>query len=59
MVAPTALLLSERVTRFGRLLRAAGLKIGPGQILEGLEALAVVDVTVRKDFYWALHCAWV
>ena len=59
MVAPTALLLSERVTRFGRLLRAAGLKLGPGQILDGLEALAAVDVTVRKDFYWALHCTWV
>ena len=59
MVAPTALLLSERVTRFGRLLRAAGLKLGPGQILEGLEALAVVNVTERREFYWALHCAWV
>lgn len=58
-MAPTAILLSERVTRFGRLLRAAGLKLGPGHILDGLEALAVVNVTVRNEFYWALHCAWV
>lgn len=59
MVAPTQFILSERVTRFGRLLRAAGVKLGPGQILEGLEALAVVDVTRRRDFFWALHSVWV
>ena len=40
MVAPTGLILSERVTRFARLLRAAGLSLGPGQLLKGLEALA-------------------
>lgn len=59
MVAPTQFVLSERVTRFGRLLRAAGLKLGTGQILEGLEALAAIDATKRHDFFWALHCAWV
>ncbi len=59
MVAPTEAVLSERVTRFGRLLRGAGLKLGTGQVLEGMESLAVVDVTRRADFYWALHAAWV
>ena len=59
MVAPTEAVLPRRVTRFGRLLRGAGLKLGPGQILEGMEALAVVDVTSRGEFYWALHAAWV
>ena len=51
--------LAERVTRFGRLLRAAGMKLGPGQILDGIEALAAVDVTRRDEFFWALHGAWV
>ena len=59
MVAPTQLVLAERISRFGRLLRGAGLKLGPGQILEGVEALAEVDVTNRGEFYWALHAAWV
>jgi len=59
VVAPTGVLLADRVTRFGRLLRAAGMRLGPGQILVGVEALAVVEVTRRDDFYWALHCAWV
>ena len=37
--------LTERVTRFGRLLRGAGLKLGPGHVIRGLEALSVVDIT--------------
>lgn len=59
MVAPTSLALPERVARFGRLLRGAGLPLGPGQIVEGVEALTHVDVTRRAEVYWALHCAWV
>jgi uncharacterized protein len=51
--------LGERITRFGRLLRGAGMRLGPGQILVGMEALAAVDATRRDDFYWALHSAWV
>lgn len=59
MIVPAETVLAERVSRFGRLLRGAGLKLGPGQILEGVEALAAVDVTDRGEFYWALHAAWV
>ena len=51
--------LSKRVVRFGRLLRAAGLPIGPARILVGLEALGVVNVTRRDDVFWTLHAAWV
>ncbi len=51
--------LGRRVTRFGRLLRGAGLKLGPGQIVGGLQALEAVDVTRRDEFYWALHASWV
>ncbi len=57
--APAETVLAERVTRFGRLLRGAGLKLGPAQILEGIEALSEVEVTDRGEFYWALHAAWV
>lgn len=51
--------LSERVTSFGRLLRGAGLVLGPAQVIHGLQALQVVDVTRREQFFWALHAAWV
>ena len=59
MPAPSETFLAEPVTRFGRLLRGAGLKLGPAQILEGIEALSEVEVTDRGEFYWALHAAWV
>jgi uncharacterized protein with von Willebrand factor type A (vWA) domain len=52
-------LLTDRVVRFGRLLRAAGLSVGPGRILVGMDALTVIDVTRREDVFWALHASWV
>ena len=51
--------LAERITGFGRLLRSAGMKLGPGHILGGIEALGAVEVTRRDEFFWALHAAWV
>ncbi len=59
MASADPLTLAERVMRFGRLLRAAGLALGTGQILDGLDALACVDATDRHEFYWALHAVWV
>jgi uncharacterized protein len=51
--------LTDRVVRFGRLLRGAGLKLGPGHVIRGLEALSVVDITRRDEFYGSLHSTWV
>ncbi len=47
--------LAENVVHFGRLLREAGLSIGPGDILHAIDAIRAVGVTHRDDFYWALH----
>ena len=44
---------------FARLLRSAGLPVGPGDSLDGVRALSVVDVTKREEFYWALHAVFV
>lgn len=52
-------LLVERIVRFGRLVRSAGLGVGPAQVLVGLEALGQVDVTRRDEVFWALHASWV
>ena len=51
--------LAARIAHFARTLRAAGLPIGPGQVLDAVEAAAVVGLARRDDFYWALHAVLV
>jgi uncharacterized protein with von Willebrand factor type A (vWA) domain len=51
--------LTVNIMYFIRVLRAAGLPIGPGQLLEALRAVAAVSLTSREDFYWALHAVLV
>ena len=46
--------LADNVVHFTRLLRNAGLPIGPDRTLDALRALAVSGVTARDDFYWTL-----
>lgn len=40
---------------FGRVLREAGLEIGPGRIVDALKGLDAVDITRQEDVYWALR----
>ena len=47
--------LPENVAHFVRLLRAAGLPVGPGHTITAVRALAAIDVTARRQFFWALH----
>jgi uncharacterized protein with von Willebrand factor type A (vWA) domain len=44
---------------FARALRAAGLPIGPGRVLDAVRAVEAVGVTDRNDFYWTLHAIFV
>ncbi|MBI5067095.1 MAG: VWA domain-containing protein [Deltaproteobacteria bacterium] len=44
---------------FARALRGAGLPIGPGRVLDAVEAAAEVGLARRDDFYWALHAVLV
>ena len=46
--------LAENVMHFARVLRAAGLPIGPGRVLDAVRALEVAGVERRDDFYWTL-----
>ncbi len=43
------------VVRFARLLRRAEIRVGTGQILEAVRALAQIDISSRSECYWALH----
>jgi uncharacterized protein with von Willebrand factor type A (vWA) domain len=47
--------MAENIMHFGRVLRRAGLPIGPGQVLEAIRAVSAVGFGSRGDFYWTLH----
>ena len=49
--------LALNIMQFCRVLRAAGLPIGPGKVLQALEAVRTVGVGRRNDLYWTLHAA--
>jgi len=51
--------LAENILYFARALRAAGLPVGPGAVLDALAALAAAGVGTRDDFYWTLHAVFV
>ena len=43
------------VVTFGRVLREAGLEIGPGRLTDALRALDAVDLARRDDVYYSLR----
>src|SRR5439155_706082 len=43
-----------RLSAFPRVLRGAGLPIGPDRVLDAVRALEVAGVERREDFYWTL-----
>jgi uncharacterized protein len=51
--------LAENILYFARALRAAGLPVGPGAVLDALEAVSVAHIGDRADFYWTLHAVFV
>ncbi len=50
---------AENILYFARALRAAGMPVGPGSVLDALEAVDVARVGDRDDFYWTLHAVFV
>jgi uncharacterized protein with von Willebrand factor type A (vWA) domain len=44
---------------FARALRAAGIPVGPGAVLDALEAVKAAGVGAKDDFYWTLHAVFV
>ena len=51
--------LMENITHFARVLRAAGLPIGPGRVIDAVRAVTAVGIERRGDFYWTLHAVFV
>jgi uncharacterized protein with von Willebrand factor type A (vWA) domain len=58
-VEPTGERLAANVVHFTRLLRRAGLRVGPGDTLDAQRAVAAIDIVQREEFYWALHAVLV
>ncbi|WP_207462448.1 VWA domain-containing protein [Azospirillum sp. SYSU D00513] len=51
--------LAANLMQFARVLRTAGLPVGPGILLRALQAVEAVGLGNRQDFYWALHAVFV
>jgi hypothetical protein len=51
--------LAENILYFARALRAAGIPVGPGAVLDALAAVRAAGVGTREDFYWTLHAVFV
>ena len=51
--------LAENIVHFARALRAAGIPVGPGSVLDALAAVEAAGVSTRDDFYWTLHAVFV
>src|ERR1700688_668364 len=51
--------LADNILYFARALRAAGMPVGPGAVLDALEAVNVARVGDREDFYWTLHAVFI
>ncbi|MBA2476107.1 MAG: VWA domain-containing protein [Actinobacteria bacterium] len=45
----------RHVVTFGRVLREAGLEVGPGRLEDALAGLDQIDLTCRDDVYWTLR----
>ncbi len=58
-VAPGAGKLAANIMHFARTLRAAGLPIGPGKVIDAVRAVEVAGIRSRDDFYWVLHAVFV
>src|SRR5437764_11273147 len=51
--------LAENILYFARALRAAGIPLGPGSVLDALAAVWAAGVGGKEDFYWTLHAVFV
>ena len=47
--------VARHVVAFGRVLREAGLEVGPGRVADALAGLDLVDLSSRDDVYWTLR----
>ena len=47
--------IAENIAHFARVLRRAGVPVGPRQVLDAIEAVQAAGIRSESDLYWALH----
>lgn len=57
--APLSGRLAENIMHFARVLREAGIPVGPGAVLDALDAAQCGSLRTRDDFYWTLHAVFI
>jgi uncharacterized protein len=58
-LAPATGNIADNVVGFARALRAAGLPVGPGAVIDALNALQAIDIGNRADVYTTLEAIFV
>src|SRR3984893_18941157 len=56
---PATGLIADNIIGFARALRAAGLPVGPGAVIDALSALQVIDIGKRADVFTTLEAIFV
>ncbi|MEE3239072.1 MAG: VWA domain-containing protein [Pseudomonadota bacterium] len=51
--------IAENIMYFARLLRSAGLPVGPGKVLDAISAVRLVGIGEQEDLYWTLFSQFV
>lgn len=51
--------LPDNIMHFARVLRDTGLPVGPGTVLDALEAVRGGGMATKADFYWIMHSVFV
>lgn len=51
--------LPDNILYFARVLRGAGMRVGPSSVVSAVEAVETAGITSREDFYWILHSIFV
>ncbi|MEM5472553.1 VWA domain-containing protein [Hoeflea sp. AS60] len=49
----------NNIVYFARVLRKAGLKVGPATVRDAVEAVQIAGIGSREEFYWVLHSVFV
>jgi uncharacterized protein with von Willebrand factor type A (vWA) domain len=57
--SPQTGLIADNIIGFARALRAAGLPVGPGAVIDALNALQVIDIGRRGDVFTTLEAIFV
>ena len=50
---------ADNIVHFARILRAAGVPVGPASVIDAIRAVEVAGIGSREDFYWTLHAVFV